>query len=222
MDISGEFVEFALLGQDWVLWLLVGLSVISVAVMIERGLYFRRQRFDVAAFERGVRSALETGDASAVEEGFGRSSSVAVQVALLGLRERERGADAVAEAMNGAKTRGRQEQEQNLVVLGTLGNNAPFIGLFGTVLGIIAAFEHLSAKPGDVVDAVMSDVSRALVATAVGILVAIPAVVAFNLYQRRVRSEVGRIDALAHVILSEVYAASDAQGRRGAGNPGVG
>lgn len=213
MDISGEFVDFALLGQDWVLWLLVGLSVVSVAVMIERGLFFRRQRFDVAAFEREMRSALETGDASALEESFGRSSSMAVQVALTGLRERTRGADAAAEAMNGAKTRGRQEQEQNLVVLGTLGNNAPFIGLFGTVLGIIAAFEHLSDKPGDVVDAVMGDVSRALVATAVGILVAIPAVVAFNLYQRRVRAEIGRTDALAHIILSQIHGGAQGEPR---------
>jgi biopolymer transport protein ExbB/TolQ len=205
MDISGEFVEFALLGQDWVLWLLVGLSVVSVAVMVERGLFFRRQRFDADALEREVKNALATDDTGRLEERFGRSSSMAVQVALTGVRARAGGADAVAEAMNGAKTRARQAQEQNLVVLGTLGNNAPFIGLFGTVLGIIAAFEHLSAKPGDVVDAVMSDVSRALVATAVGILVAIPAVVAFNLYQRRVRAEVGRTDALAHAILSQLH-----------------
>ncbi|HWM84591.1 MAG TPA: MotA/TolQ/ExbB proton channel family protein [Kofleriaceae bacterium] len=218
MDISGEFVEFALLGQDWVLWLLVGLSVVSVAVMIERALYFRRQRFDGEAFERAVRQAMESGDASELEERFGRSSAMAVQVALSGVRERDRGIDAVAEAMNGVKTRARQEQEQNLVVLGTLGNNAPFIGLFGTVLGIIAAFEHLSDKPSDVIDAVMGDVSRALVATAVGILVAIPAVVAFNLYQRRVRAEVGRTDALAHVILSQVHSS---KGRSGPADPEV-
>jgi biopolymer transport protein ExbB/TolQ len=218
MDISGEFVEFALLGQDWVLWLLVGLSVLSVAVMIERGLFFRRQRFDVEALEREVKSALDSGDDSALEERFGKSSAMAVRVALSGVRERDRGADAVAEAMNGAKTRARQEQEQGLVILGTLGNNAPFIGLFGTVLGIIAAFEHLSDQPSDVIDAVMGDVSRALVATAVGILVAIPAVVGFNLYQRRVRAEVGRTDALAHIILGHVHAAA---GRRGASEPEV-
>jgi biopolymer transport protein ExbB/TolQ len=214
MDISGEFVEFALLGQDWVLWLLVGLSVISVAVMIERALFFRRQRFDTEALEREVRQALASDDDSSLEQRFGDSAAMAVRVALTGVRQRQRGVDAVAEAMNGAKT--QAEQEQNLVVLGTLGNNAPFIGLFGTVLGIIAAFEHLSDKPGDVIDAVMGDVSRALVATAVGILVAIPAVVAFNLYQRRVRAEVGRTDALAHVILSLVHApgGGDGGGRR--------
>src|SRR6187551_3209464 len=143
MDISEEFVEFALLGQDWVLWLLVALSVLSVGVMIERALYFRRHRVDVNGLEREVRSALDSGDAGALEKRFGDSAAMAARVALCGVRQRERGADAVAEAMNSEKTRVRQEQESHLVVLGTLGNNAPFIGLFGTVLGIIAALARL-------------------------------------------------------------------------------
>jgi biopolymer transport protein ExbB len=212
MDISSQFVHFALLGQDWVLWLLVGLSVISVGVMVERALYFRRQRIDPDALEREVKKALSSGDVATLEQRYGHSRSMAAQVALTGVRARGHGADASAEAMNAAKSRVRQAQEQGLVVLGTLGNNSPFIGLFGTVLGIIAAFEHLSAKPTDVVDAVMSDVSQALVATAVGILVAIPAVVAFNLFQRRVRREVGRADAVAHTILSHIHAGADGKG----------
>ncbi|HLU64752.1 MAG TPA: MotA/TolQ/ExbB proton channel family protein [Kofleriaceae bacterium] len=204
MDISQQFVEFALMGQEWVLWFLVGLSVLSVGVMVERGLYFRRQKVDLAALEREVRRALDTDDDGALEKRYGASGAMAARVALTGLRERERGADAVAEAMNGEKSRVRHEQERNLVILGTLGNNAPFIGLFGTVLGIIAALDKMEGAQGDL-NVVGADLSRALVATAVGILVAIPAVVAFNLYQRRVRAEVGHADALAHVILSRVH-----------------
>jgi biopolymer transport protein ExbB len=158
----------------------------------------------VEALEREVRRALTSGDDSGLRQQYGESAAMAARVALSGVRERARGADAAAEAMNGEKSRVRQRQEQNLVVLGTLGNNAPFVGLFGTVLGIIAAFQHLKTAPEGGVDVVMADVSRALVATAVGILVAIPAVVAFNLYQRRVRAEVGRSDALAHVILGQL------------------
>jgi biopolymer transport protein ExbB/TolQ len=205
MNISEEFVEFALLGQDWVLWLLVALSVLSVGVMIERGLYFRRHRVDLGGLERDVKQALASGELDGLEKRFGSSTAMAARVALCGVRERAHGADAVAEAMNSEKTRVRQEQEQHLVVLGTLGNNAPFIGLFGTVLGIIAALARLQDQQDAGIDVVGADLSRALVATAVGILVAIPAVVAFNLYQRRVRSEVGRTDAVAHVILSHVH-----------------
>jgi len=87
-------------------------------------------------------------------------------------------------------------------VLGTLGNNAPFIGLFGTVLGIIKAFADLSRNQGGGAATVMSGISAALVATAVGLMVAIPAVVAFNFFQTRVRRTLGRVDAVAHLILS--------------------
>ena len=211
MDISQQFVEFALQGQEWVLWLLIALSVLSVGVMIERAIYFRKGKVDLDALEQSVKKALASGDDGTVEKKFGGSPAMAARVALSGLRERGHGADAVAEAMNSEKTRIRQEQEQNLVVLGTLGNNAPFIGLFGTVLGIIAALDRMKDAAGEI-DVVGADLSRALVATAVGILVAIPAVVAFNLYQRRVRREVGRTDTVAHVILSHVHGAEAARG----------
>ena len=214
MDISTQFVEFALMGQEWVLWFLVALSVLSVGLMIERAIYFRRHRIDEDAFEREVRRALASGDDGPLEKRWGGSAAMTARVALSGLRERERGADAVAEAMNGEKTRVRHEQEQHLVWLGTLGNNAPFIGLFGTVLGIIAALDKMTGAQGDI-DLVGGDLSRALVATAVGILVAIPAVVAFNLFQRRVKGEVGRTDALAHIILSQLHGGSG--GRAGSG-----
>ena len=205
MNISEQFVDFALVGQDWVLWLLVVLSVLSVGVMIERGLYFYRQRVDVDVLEHDVRKALRAGDTAAVVKKYGTSGAMAARVALIGLRERDQGADAAAEAMNSEKAHARRQQEQHLVILGTLGNNSPFIGLFGTVLGIIAALHRMKESPDGGIDVVGADLSRALVATAVGIMVAIPAVVAFNLYQRKVRSEVARADAVAHVILSHTY-----------------
>jgi biopolymer transport protein ExbB len=114
--------------------------------------------------------------------------------------------------MNSAKTRARQEHERNLVVLGTLGNNAPFIGLFGTVLGIIRAFKDLSLDTDAGEQAVMAGISEALVATAVGLLVAIPAVVAFNFFNRRVRAAVTTSDAIAHVVLGELHARRAGEG----------
>lgn len=196
MDISEEFVEFALMGQDWVLWLLVALSVLSVGVMIERGLYFRRHRVDLNGLEREVKQALKTGDPEALEKHFGGSTAMAARVALCGVRERDHGADAVAEAMNSEKTRVRQEQESHLVVLGTLGNNAPFIGLLGTVLGIMHAFANLSMAGGQVSAEVMAGISEALVATGVGLLVALPAVIAFNWFQRIIKGRVVAAESL--------------------------
>ena len=71
----------------------------------------------------------------------------------------------------------KHKMDKGLVILGTLGNNAPFIGLFGTVIGIIKAFHDLAQNPEGGPSVVMAGVSEALVATAVGILVAIPAVI---------------------------------------------
>ncbi len=92
--------------------------------------------------------------------------------------------------------------KSNLGVLGTLGNNAPFIGLFGTVLGIIKAFADLSRNSGGGAGAVMAGISEALVATAVGLMVAIPAVIAFNFFQAQVRKTLTRVDAIAHMVLA--------------------
>ena len=119
-----------------------------------------------------------------------------------------------SEAMASAKSRLRLDLERNLGVLGTLGNNAPFIGLFGTVLGIIKAFADLSRNQAGGAAAVMSGISEALVATAVGLMVAIPAVIAFNFFQSRVRRAMGRVDAMAHLVLS-----ATATAHAGAGGP---
>src|SRR5437667_2979583 len=80
--------------------------------------------------------------------------------------------------------------EAGLLFLGTLGNNAPFIGLFGTVLGIVHSFRELgAAQPGaggtGNMDNVMNGIAEALISTAIGILVAIPAVVAYNIFSKK-------------------------------------
>jgi biopolymer transport protein ExbB len=110
--------------------------------------------------------------------------------------------------MAGAKARERHRLERNLAFLGTLGSNAPFIGLFGTVIGIIKAFHDLAKNQAGGVTVVMAGISEALVATAVGLLVAIPAVVAFNYFNRRVRTKMTEVDWMAHLALAELEAES--------------
>ena len=85
--------------------------------------------------------------------------------------------------------------------LGTLGNNAPFIGLFGTVLGIIKAFNDLAFNPEGGPSVVMSGISEALVATAVGLFVAIPAVIMFNTYNRKVKAHMSNIESIIKTIM---------------------
>jgi biopolymer transport protein ExbB len=203
MDLTQKFLSFALLGEEWVLWLLIILSVVSVAIMIERVMYFAARRVNVDDLASDLRRCLKSNDRQAFEKKYAGSDSIEVLVALEGLRELPRGPDAVAEAMIGAKAKKRLLCERYIAYLGTLGNNAPFIGLFGTVLGIIRAFRDL-AKNSESAEAVMAGISQALVATAVGLLVAIPAVLAFNYFNRRVRTAIAHTDSIAHTILCEL------------------
>jgi biopolymer transport protein ExbB len=94
---------------------------------------------------------------------------------------------------------------RGLIVLGSTGSNAPFVGLLGTVLGIIKAFADL-ATSNEASTAVMAGISEALVATAIGLLVAIPAVVLFNFFQSKNKSILARVESLSHLILARVKA----------------
>src|SRR3954469_6700037 len=202
MRLTERILGFTLLGSEWVLWVLLGLSVLSVAVMVERAIYLGSVRIDFDGLAKELMSFLRDGDITGARRALAGRRAPESQVAAAGLEQAGRNAEAVSEAMAGAKSRLRLEMERNLGVLGTLGNNAPFIGLFGTVLGIIKAFADLSRNQAGGAGAVMSGISEALVATAVGLMVAIPAVMAFNFFQARVRKSMARVDAMAHLVLS--------------------
>jgi len=207
MDLSSAFVDFAQLGADWVLWLLIALSVLSVGVMIDRYLWFKNRDTNTETFTRELRGAFERDEIERLETKYKDHPSIPVQVGLRGLAERGRGPEAVAEAMHGERARWRRGADRNLMVLGTLGNNVPFIGLFGTVLGVINAFQQLTVKTAEAEAQTLGAIAEALVATAVGLLVAIPAVIAFNFFTRKLKIVMGGADEVAHTVLSLVHGA---------------
>ena len=202
MHIADHILAFTLLGSEWVLWLLVLLSILSVAVMVERGIAMSGRWVEFEGAGEKLQDTVAKGDLKAARELLGDPKSPEVRVALVGLEQLPRGITPAVEAMASARSRERLALEKHLGILGTLGNNAPFIGLFGTVLGIIKAFHDLSRNQGGGAAVVMAGIAEALVATAVGLLVALPAVVAFNIFQGRIRRTMGRVDAIAHMILS--------------------
>ena len=205
MDLSAHFVAFAQLGASWVLWLLILLSILSIGVMIDRALWFRGRDTDTERFTRELRGAFDRGELEHFVDKHKDDPAVPVQVALRGLSERTRGPQAVAEAMHGERLRWRNAADRHLIVLGTLGNNVPFVGLFGTVLGVINAFEHLRVKSEAATDKTLDLVAEARAATAFGLLVAIPAVVAFNYFSRRMKVLLGSADETAHTVMSLVH-----------------
>ncbi|MFL5273085.1 MAG: MotA/TolQ/ExbB proton channel family protein [Anaeromyxobacteraceae bacterium] len=195
------------LGADWVLWLLVLLSVVSVGIMIERALFFgARGLADADALSR----RLLAGDLSGAREALGERRGMEADVVRAAVEHAAKGPDAVAEVVSAQLERSRIEYERRLAFLGTLGNNAPFIGLFGTVLGVIRAFADLAAHPGAAgAGTVMAGISEALIATAVGLFVALPAVIMFNVFQRWLRRSTQRASALGHAAVAWL----EAQGR---------
>jgi biopolymer transport protein ExbB len=194
------------LGAGWVMWLLVMLSVLSVAVMVERALYFGSRRMS-KLFPRLLELCLN-GELKAAAA-LATSDSMESQVVRAAAGVAAGGNPAVEKAVQSVIDRRRLEYEKGLFVLGTLGNNAPFIGLFGTVLGIIRAFADLAVankgRAASTTSSVMAGISEALVATAVGLAVAIPAVLAFNIFQRLLKRVIGRSNALGNAIASGLH-----------------
>lgn len=196
--LSQRLLSLTLLGASWVLWLLVGLSVLSVAVALERAVYFFRRR--MGAKFRELMRLCQAGELAAAAR-LVTGDSLEAEVVRAAESAAANGSDMIATATACVEKK-RIEYEQRLSILGTLGNNAPFIGLFGTVLGIIRAFADLSTASKAGTQAVMAGISEALVATAVGLFVAIPAVLTFNLFHRLVRRSLGRANALQSAIVA--------------------
>lgn len=198
-------------GAGWVLWALALLSVATLVIAIERWLLYRAVDVDLRAEAERLDARLAAGQVDEAIVELGRSRSVAANIAAFGLRLASRGPEAVDKAMLSAAALERGRLEKRLAFLGTVGSNAPFVGLFGTVIGIIHAFEELGhAAPAHggaaaaqvASQAVMSSIAEALVATAVGILVALPAISAYNYLQRRVAELLGGTEVLSNLILA--------------------
>jgi biopolymer transport protein ExbB len=211
MIIAKAKVILLFFGAWPVLVILVILSVISVAIIMERAYMFFtiRDRFDLLAqdFDR----LLRRHEYAEAKKRLTQSPSAEAAVLLAGMNEVSRGPRAAEETMQGASILQRLRLEQGLVFLGTVGNNAPFVGLFGTVIGVLKAFEGFGQQTKETAAAnlapnslIMGAIAEALVATAVGLFVAIPAVAFFNVFQRQIKSKMANADALSRVLIAHL------------------
>lgn len=215
MDLTAKFLQLALLGANWVLWILVILSVASVAIVIERWLYYRSLSGNDTGLLDGLNKAMAKGDHAGATKLVKDQASPGARLAASMLDVADQGANAAGALMAGRRTGEKLRLERNLSFLGTVGSNAPFIGLFGTVLEILRVFNLLGeegvASGGQAQD-IMTGISEALVATAIGLLVAIPAVIAYNAFNRRVKRLMSESDALTGMLLSQLSDAGDNKG----------
>lgn len=193
-------------GAGWVMWLLVGISVISLAIAIERSWVLVRRGGDVGPLAVELNRLLRASKIGDAQRLLAASHCMEAIVAQAGLAESERGPKAAEQSMAAARGVERSRLEERLGFLGTVGSNAPFVGLLGTVIGVVGAFEELGAtgmgSSALAPEKVMSAIAEALVATAMGLVVAIPAVAAFNYLQGRVTQTVERSETLGYVVLA--------------------
>lgn len=200
-DLVQSLLAMTLVGVDWILWLLLALSVLSIAIILERALFFWRMGSNYEAFNKNLLNLLKDGEKEKALTLCEEDSSLQAKIALQGLRNTNKGHGAMEHIMEGTTISLKQKLDRGLVILGTLGNNAPFIGLFGTVVGIIKSFHDLAINPQGGPSVVMTGISEALVATAVGLLVAIPAVIAFNTFSRLVKNHMSHSQVIMKLVL---------------------
>ncbi len=202
MDIQAKIAGLAGMGATWVMWVLVGLSVGGFALALERFLYFALKRDNLRALKASVLALVRKGDVASAKAALGKARSFEAQIVAATLEEPTDGPAAAEERMGGAAQLVKLRMERRLAFLGTLGSNAPFLGLLGTVIGIVRAFHELNGSAGRVTAGLMSEIGEALVATAVGILVALPAIATYNYFQRVIKARITRGEAFGKEVLA--------------------
>jgi biopolymer transport protein ExbB len=204
MNIEIVFGSLTNLGATWVLWGLLASSIGGIGVIVERAVCFWTTRDDIAELSERLARSLAAGSWDKAQRVLSESPSFEARVAAAAVGQDS--PESADQLMLGASQTARLELERNLSFLGTVGSNAPLVGLLGTLVGIIGAFRQLEASRGAWTDGLMSEIGEALIASVVGLLVALPAIVAFNLFRGVVQTRLARADALRRIVLGQLHA----------------
>jgi biopolymer transport protein ExbB len=207
MGIEQQFSMLAMTGVHWVLWLLVGIFILALGVTVERGIYLLTSKDDMRRLRRDLLVYLGRGDVVSARKRLEESPSFEARIAMAGLE----GISPVGaeERLSAAAALARLEMERNVGFLGTVGTNAPFIGLLGTVMGVIRAFHGMSGPADTLFAPLMGQIAEALVATGLGLLVAVPAFILFNLFHSIIKTRLSQAEALGKDVLAHLKMASE-------------
>jgi biopolymer transport protein ExbB len=212
--LTQKLLAIALIGTEWVIWLLLLLSILSFAIILEKFWVLRRKRGNPDTLRQEVAHSLKTKSYKAMEEMLQKEGSSPAEVTLKVLQNIKESDIDFEDSLLIALSEEKIMLESRIAILGTLGNNAPFVGLFGTVLGIIHAFHSLAMNTKGGPATVMSGISEALVATALGLFVAIPAVAAYNYFVRYIKKIMVASENFARLVVAD-YIGAAAAARKG-------
>ena len=201
--LTDQFLFISSAAHEVVLWFLIILSVFSIAIILDRFFFLKSFLSETSLILSEMIAALESGRNSHMKLVYDKYALLPAGKLLQKawehiIEKRERGLE---EMMNSHLLAIKPEMETRIGFLATLGSNAPFIGLLGTIFGVMEAFEALGAESGSTT-IVMMGISKALVATAVGLIVAIPAITAYNFLQKKLKMIFHHLEAMKETLLS--------------------
>jgi biopolymer transport protein ExbB len=199
MSDTSNLVGYA---ESFVFIMLLIASIIALAVGIERTLIFKKntnKKIDI--FVRELIESFRSRDIKAVI-GLIKDAgdNVYTRFAQFSIQQAEKNGNDLPELMSGKIIEEKIFFEKRLTILNTLGNNAPFIGLLGTVLGVIKAFYGLGTLGSMGAEVVMRSISSALLATAAGLFIAIPVVMANNYFSKKVKTIIQHLEIFSKEI----------------------
>ncbi|MNL05979.1 Biopolymer transport protein ExbB [compost metagenome] len=201
--LAEKIFTVAHLADQVVLWILLVLSVLSIGMILERYFALRKVSAESKKVRTQIRRALETNSPEDVENIARDINSVEGRAAGYAMKHmKDSGSRGLEEVFNTYALTERPELEKFLGFLATVGSNAVYVGLFGTVLGIMKAFNDLATAPDAGQQTVMAGISMALVATAAGLFVAIPAVISYNVFTKQVRGIMHSLDSVKELCLA--------------------
>jgi biopolymer transport protein ExbB len=170
------------------MWALIALSIIAVAIVIERLLFFASQDSDSKALLRALGAKIAANDLAGAIKLCQQAKGMLPKILEFGLKRGEKNRADITDALSIALMEHLNALERNLAIIGTIAVIAPFVGLFGTVLGIIRAFQDIALKGNSTPAVVAAGVSEALITTAAGLFVAVIAVIFFNYFKSRIKT----------------------------------
>jgi biopolymer transport protein TolQ len=201
--LTDKIFAFAQLADQVVLWILIALSILSIGMILERFFALRKAGSNSTRIRARVRMALQSNSVEDVEGISKEIDTLEGRAASYALKHmKDSGSRGLEELFNTFALTEKPELERFLGFLATVGSNAPYIGLLGTVLGIMKAFNDLASASDAGQQTVMMGISLALVATAAGLFVAIPAVIFYNYYSKKVRGIMQSLESVKELCLA--------------------
>ena len=201
--LTEKIFAVAHLADQAVLWILLILSVVSVGMILERWFALKKISSESQRIRSRIKLALQSNSVEDIEDIAKDPTSIEGRAASYALKHmRDSGTKGLEEVFNVFMLTEKPELEKSLGFLATIGSNAPYVGLLGTVLGIMKAFNDLATTPEAGQQTVMAGISMALVATAAGLFVAIPAVIFYNYYSKQVKGIFTSLESVKELCLA--------------------